>query len=134
MRAAREASAIAFERDPARQALIRSNAENLGCPGLIIVAGEAPQSFAGQPAPDAVFLGGDVANEAIFTAAWNALKPGGRLVANSVTLEGEQALVARAEKHGGELVRIDVAVLDMIGRRRVMRPRLPVMQWAVTKP
>jgi precorrin-6Y C5,15-methyltransferase (decarboxylating) len=134
MRAARDANAIAFERDPARQALIRSNAENLGCPGLVIVPGEAPQSFAGQPAPDAVFLGGDVANEAIFTAAWNALKPGGRLVANSVTLEGEQALLARAEKHGGELVRIDVAVLDTIGRRRVMRPRLPVMQWAVSKP
>jgi precorrin-6Y C5,15-methyltransferase (decarboxylating) len=134
MRAARDAAAIAFERDPARQALIRSNAENLGCPGLAIVAGEAPQSLAGQKAPDAVFLGGDVANEAIFTAAWAALKPVGRLVANSVTLEGEQALLARAEKHGGELVRLDISVLDTIGRRKVLRPRLPVTQWAVVKP
>jgi precorrin-6Y C5,15-methyltransferase (decarboxylating) len=134
MRAARDAAAIAFERSPARQALIRTNAENLGCPGLAVVAGDAPQSLFGQPAPDAVFIGGDVANEAIFAAAWDALKPGGRLVANSVTLEGEQALLVRSERFGGELTRIDIAVLDTIGRRRVLRPRLPVTQWAVVKP
>jgi precorrin-6Y C5,15-methyltransferase (decarboxylating) len=134
MRAARDAAAIAFERDPARQALIRTNAGNLGCPGLAVVAGDAPQSLAGQKTPDAVFMGGDVANEAIFAAAWDALKPGGRLVANSVTLEGEQALLARSGRFGGELIRIDIAVLDTIGRRRVLRPRLPVTQWAVVKP
>ena len=60
-------------------------------PGLRVVEGEAPGALAGLPAPDAVFLGGGVAAEA-FEAAVAALRPGGRLVVNAVTLE-TQALV-----------------------------------------
>jgi len=134
MRAAREAKAIAFERSATRCALIGSNAQNLGAPALEIVAGEAPASLAEAPTPDAVFLGGDVGNEAIFNAAWSALRPGGRLVANAVTLEGEAALYARQAALGGELIRLEISHLDRIGSRHVLRPRLPVTQWAVRKP
>jgi precorrin-6B C5,15-methyltransferase / cobalt-precorrin-6B C5,C15-methyltransferase len=86
------------------------------------------------PAPDAVFLGGGVSNETLFHACWTALRSGGRLVANAVTLDGEQALLARQSRLGGELARLDVAILDTIGEHRAFRPRLPVTQWAVTKP
>jgi len=134
MRAARYATAIAFERDPTRREMIARNTRALGTPGLAIVGGDAPASLAGQPAPDAVFLGGDVANAALFEACWAALRPAGRLVANAVTLDGEQALFARQAELGGELVRIDVATLDTVGAHRVLRPRLPVTQWAVQKP
>jgi precorrin-6Y C5,15-methyltransferase (decarboxylating) len=134
MRAARDAEAIAFERQPDRLRMIATNAAALGVPGLRIEGETAPQSLAGKPAPDAIFLGGGVADEVLFEACWQALKPGGRLVANAVTLDAEQALYARYQRHGGELVRIDVAILDQLGGHQVLRPRLPVTQWAVQKP
>ncbi len=134
LRAARDAEAIAFEREGERLQMIAVNAAALGVPTLRIENGEAPGSLAGMPAPDAVFLGGGVADEALFNACWQALKPGGRLVANAVTLDGEAALYARQARLGGELIRIDVSVLDAIGSQRVLRPRLPVTQWVVVKP
>lgn len=134
LRAARDAKAIAFERNPERLAMIDANARALGAPSLQIVGGAAPESLAGQTAPDAIFLGGDVGNEALFDACWAALKPGGRLVANAVTLDGEQGIYARHERLGGEIVRIDVSVLDRVGDHRVLRPRMAVTQWLVIKP
>lgn len=134
MRAARDASAIAFEREGERLQMIAVNAANLGVPSLRIENGDAPLSFTGMPTPDAIFLGGAVADETLFHACWTALRTGGRLVANAVTIEGEQALFARNARLGGDLTRIDIASLDTIGSHRVLRPRMPVTQWAVTKP
>ncbi len=134
MRAARDTSAIAFEREGERLQMIAVNAANLGTPMLRIENGDAPDSLIGMPAPDAIFLGGAVANETLFHACWTALRPGGRLVANAVTLEGEQALYARHARLGGELLRLDIAALDSVGSHRALRPRLPVTQWSVTKP
>ncbi len=59
--------------------------------------------------------------------------PGRRLVANAVTLEGDAALIARHEKFGGELVRIDISHASTVGSRRAMRPRMAVTQWRVSK-
>jgi precorrin-6Y C5,15-methyltransferase (decarboxylating) len=134
MRAARDATAIAFEREGERLQMIAVNADTLGVPTLRIENGGAPDSLIGMPTPDAIFLGGAVANETLFHACWTALRSGGRFVANAVTLEGEQALYERHARLGGELVRIDVAALDTIGSHRALRPRMPVTQWSVTKP
>jgi len=134
MRAAPGAEAIAFERQGERLQMIAVNAEALGVPGLRTENGQAPASFAGMPTPDAIFLGGGIANAVLFEAAWAALRPGGRFVANAVTLEGEAALFARQERLGGDITRIDVAVLDQVGPHRVLRPRLPVTQWVAVKP
>ena len=134
MRAARDAHAIAFEREGERLQMIAVNASNLGTPTLRIESGDAPDSLAGMPTPDAVFLGGAVADEALFHSCWIALRTGGRFVANAVTLDAEQALYTRQARLGGDLVRIDVASLDTIGAHRALRPRLPVTQWSVTKP
>ena len=134
MRAARDAAAIAFEREGERLQMIAVNAASLGVPTLRIENGDAPDSLVGMPTPDAIFLGGAVSNETLFHFCWTALRPGGRLVANAVTLEAEQALYERQRRLGGELARIDVANLDTIGGHRMLRPRLPVTQWSVTKP
>ena len=133
MRAARGARAIAFERDAERSARIARNAETLGVPGLKIVCGEAPQTLDGQERPDALFLGGDVGNPELFEAAFAALKPGGRLVANAVTLSGETALLAYYARYGGDITRIGVEALDMIGGEAAFRPRMRVTQYALTK-
>lgn len=134
MRAARDATAIAFEREGERLQMIAVNADRLGVPSLRIENGNAPDSLVGMPTPDAIFLGGAVANETLFHTCWTALRSGGRLVANAVTLEGEQALYERNARLGGDLVRLDVATLDAVGSHRALRPRLPVTQWSVTKP
>ena len=134
MRSARDAKTIAFEREGERLQMIAVNADRLGVPTLKIETGEAPDSLVGQPAPDAIFLGGDVGNETLFHACWSALRRSGRLVANAVTLEGEQALYERQARLGGELCRMDVSVLDRIGAHRALRPRMAVTQWSVSKP
>lgn len=134
MRAAPRATATCFERMQARIEMIEKNRKALGAPGLKIIVGQAPQSFADLDLPDAIFIGGDVGNSELFDACWEALRPGGRLVANAVTLDGETALVARLEKHGGDLARIEVSHLDTVGSHKTLRPRMAVTQWNVTKP
>jgi len=133
MRAARDTKAICFERDDKRQQMIAHNRNALGTPTLEIVSGNAPQNLVQQPTPDAIFIGGDVANNELFSACWHALKPGGRLVANAVTMEGERALFDRHESHGGALARIEVSVTSNVGNYRVLKPRMAVTQWLVTK-
>lgn len=134
MRAARDARAIAIEREGERAQMIALNAAALGTPALRIETGAAPHSLAGLPVPDAVFIGGAVADDEVFDTCWAALRPGGRLVANAVTLGGEAALLARHARLGGELTRIAISTLDRIGGEVVLRPKLPVLQWAVQKP
>lgn len=134
MRAARNAHAIAFERDPKRLEMISANADALGTPRLKIVAGALPDSLRGEPSPDAAFIGGAIGDEGVFDAVWRALKPGGLLVANTVSLDGEARVLDLHAVHGGDLVRIDISHLDRIGGMRVMRPRMAVLQWRTQKP
>ncbi len=150
------AHAIAIEQNPERCRLIEQNADQLGAPRLRIVCGKAPEALAGLPRPDVVFLGGAVADEAVFEAAWEALPRGGWLVANAISLQAEQALLARHAKYGGELMRMHFAHAAPLSMReesspagatagmaeartplsgyQVFRQTLPVTQWRVRKP
>jgi precorrin-6Y C5,15-methyltransferase (decarboxylating) len=134
MRGCRGCEAIAFERNPERLATIAANAERLGTPRLVAVAGEAPASFADHEPPHALFIGGGLGTPGVFEAAWERLRPGGPMVANAVTIEGEMHLYDLHDKHGGELVRIEVARLSRIGPLRALKPRMPVVQWRTRKP
>ncbi|MBS0559244.1 MAG: precorrin-6y C5,15-methyltransferase (decarboxylating) subunit CbiE [Proteobacteria bacterium] len=126
--------AIAIERDPARAARIVRNAEALGVPGLTVVEGAAPEALAGLPAPDAVFLGGGAHLPGVIDAAWAALPPGGRIVANAVTLETEATLLAARARLGGSLSRIGIERMDKVGPMHAYRPAMTVTQWAAEKP
>lgn len=134
MRAARGCEAIAFESEAERLRLIAANASRLGTPRLRIAAGEAPATLLGQDAPDAVFIGGGLGVPGVFEASWEALKPGGAMVANVVTIEGEMHLYDLHEKHGGDLARIEVSYLTRIGSLRALKPRMAVTQWRARKP
>ncbi|MBL8906547.1 MAG: precorrin-6y C5,15-methyltransferase (decarboxylating) subunit CbiE [Rhizobiales bacterium] len=134
MRAARGARAIAIERDESRLAMLAENADRLGTPRINIVNGEAPAALAGLEEPDAVFIGGGVGDPGVFETSWEALKSGGRMVANVVTLEGELHVIDLQDKHGGDLVRIDVSVLSKVGDLRALKPRMSVLQWRAIKP
>ena len=52
-------------------------------------------------APDAVFVGGGLTAPDLLERCWSALGPGGRLVANAVTLEGEALLARWYGERGG---------------------------------
>ncbi len=125
---------IAFEQHSDRTARIRRNAERLGVPGLKVIEGTAPETFAGLTSPDAIFIGGGVANEGLFNACWTALASQGRLVANAVTIESEACLVSRHARYGGGLMRMMVSRADPVGRSHAWRPMMQVTQWTVTKP
>jgi precorrin-6Y C5,15-methyltransferase (decarboxylating) len=127
-------SAIAFEADPVRAARAARNAASLGVPDLQIEHGHAPDVLAGLPQPDAVFIGGGARDADVIAAAWAALRPEGRLVANAVTLETETALVAARERYGGSLTRLSVERLEPVGRLHAFRPAMSVTQWTAVKP
>jgi precorrin-6Y C5,15-methyltransferase (decarboxylating) len=66
-------------------------------------------------------------------AAMSALRPDGRLVANAVSLEMEQALLTLHARHGGELVRLSVAQAVPLGAMSGWRPSMPITQWRWSK-
>lgn len=133
LRAERTAQAIAVERDPARAARIARNALGLGVPRLEIVTGTAPQALAGLAEPDAVFVGGAVRNDDLLETCFAALRPGGRFVANAVTLEGEAALADFHTRHGGGMTRISVSRLEPVGPAHGWRALRTVTQLALVK-
>ncbi|GGU28488.1 precorrin-6y C5,15-methyltransferase (decarboxylating) subunit CbiE [Streptomyces lavendofoliae] len=133
MRTHRTCRAVSVERSPERAARIARNAAALGVPALRVVTAAAPAGLAGLDAPDAVFIGGGLTVPGLLDACWDALAPGGRLVANTVTLESEALLADRYRRHGGELVRLAVAHAVPVGGFTGWRQAMPVTQWSVTK-
>jgi precorrin-6Y C5,15-methyltransferase (decarboxylating) len=127
-------TAVAIERDAARAARIARNAAALGVPDLAIVQADAPAGLAGLPLPDAVFIGGGATVPGVIETAWSALRQGGRLVANAVTLETQAVLTRHFQALGGSLKTIQIAHADPVGRFTAMRPAMAVTQWAATKP
>jgi precorrin-6Y C5,15-methyltransferase (decarboxylating) len=132
MRAARYARAIGIEPRADRRAMAATNALALGTPGFQIVEGSAPAALDGLPSPDAIFIGGGLTAE-VFEAAWSALRPLGRLVANAVTLESEALMLDLYKSHGGQLVKLGVQRADAVGRLTAFRPLMPVTQWSLIK-
>jgi precorrin-6Y C5,15-methyltransferase (decarboxylating) len=125
--------AIAIEASAERIDRIRENAAGFGVPALHIVAGFAPHALGGLPAPDAIFVGGGGSDPGVMDAAIEALKPGGRIVANGVTTEMEAVLLALHAARGGSLARIDIARVAPIGSMNGWRPAMPVTQWSWTR-
>jgi len=123
-----------------RAARIRRNAAAFGVPGLDIVESEAPAALANLARPDAVFIGGGAGDPGVLDAAVSALRSGGRLVVNAVTLATEGVLLGRHAGMGGELIQIAVARAAPLGRSPdsqspiAWRPALPVTQWTWVKP
>ena len=101
--------AVAIEQRADRAARIRRNAAAFGVPDLEIVEGAAPAALTELAVPDAVFVGGGAGDAGVLDAASRALRPGGRLVVNAVTLETEALLLARHAALGGELIRIAIS-------------------------
>ena len=123
--------AVAIESSAERVATITANAAALGVPGLEVVHGRAPAALDGLPAPDTVFIGGGLTRDGVLDRCLAALRPGGRLVANAVTVESEAVLAAAYAKLGGELTRITVQRGSPVGGFTGWRSFMPVTIWSV---
>jgi precorrin-6Y C5,15-methyltransferase (decarboxylating) len=136
-------SAVAIERRADRAARIRLNASAFGVPNLQVLEATAPEALQGLTAPHAVFIGGGATDPDVIDIVQRALRPGGRLVINAVTLETESLLVTEHARAGGTLTRIEISRAGPIGGengrtidRPVLgwRPAMPITQWTWMKP
>ncbi|MGE5478693.1 MAG: precorrin-6y C5,15-methyltransferase (decarboxylating) subunit CbiE [Bacteroidales bacterium] len=124
--------AVAIEPRADRCARIAANAAALGVPGLQVVRGNAPDALPYSD-PDAIFVGGGVSVPGLLDACWSSLRPGGRLVANAVTAEGEAALIALHARFGGQMIRLAVSRLAPVGGFHTWHPAMPVTQYVGRK-
>jgi precorrin-6B C5,15-methyltransferase / cobalt-precorrin-6B C5,C15-methyltransferase len=133
LRAEPTAGAFAVERHAERAERARENARRLGVPRLEVVLGAAPEALCDLPGPDAIFIGGGLTSAGVIQRCWYSLRPGGTIVANAVTLEGERVLMFARERLGGELARIEIAHAEPLGSFDAWRAQLPVVQWSMRK-
>jgi precorrin-6B C5,15-methyltransferase / cobalt-precorrin-6B C5,C15-methyltransferase len=125
--------AIAIEQHPQRLQFIADNMSALGTPHLQLVQGKAPAALADLPTPDAIFIGGGVTIPGLLDTCWTALRSGGRLVANAVTIESELQLLQWQQQVGGELTRIAIQRTQTIGGFLGWKPLSPITQLVVRK-
>jgi precorrin-6Y C5,15-methyltransferase (decarboxylating) len=126
-------TATAIEVREDRVANIRSNAAAFGLAHRIaVITGSAPEALAALEAPDAVFIGGGL-DSTMFDAIWSRLASGARLVAHAVTLETEAMLGELHQRHGGELMRVEIAHAAPLGRYRSWEASRPVVQWSAVR-
>jgi precorrin-6Y C5,15-methyltransferase (decarboxylating) len=125
---------IAIEARSDRAERLRRNALALGVPDLTIIEGTAPAAFAGLAPPDAAFIGGGATDPGLLDAVIAALKSGGRLVVNAVTLETQALLIEQHARHGGDLIQLSIARVDTVGAFHALKPAMAVLQWAWSKP
>ncbi|SEE48068.1 precorrin-6y C5,15-methyltransferase (decarboxylating) subunit CbiE [Bradyrhizobium erythrophlei] len=126
-------TAIAVEARGERAANIRSNAASFGLTHRItVIEGGAPGVLSDLEAPDAVFIGGGLDAD-MFDAIWSRVAPGTRLVAHAVTLETEALLADLYQRHGGELMRVEIAQAEPLGRYRSWKAARPIVQWSAVR-
>jgi precorrin-6Y C5,15-methyltransferase (decarboxylating) len=126
--------AIAVEKRAERAARVRRNAAAFGVPQLDIVERSAPAALVALEPPDAIFIGGGAGEPGMLDAASAALRSGGRLVVNAVTLETEALLIARHSALSGDLIRLAISRAGAVGEKSGWRSAMPVTQWVWTKP
>jgi precorrin-6B C5,15-methyltransferase / cobalt-precorrin-6B C5,C15-methyltransferase len=94
---------FAIEVDPEGVAICAENVREHGVDNVRVIAGRAPEALLGLEAPDAVFVGGSKGSMGpIVDAALSALKPGGRLVINAITLENVAEAYTALKARGAE--------------------------------
>ncbi|MEV0620097.1 precorrin-6y C5,15-methyltransferase (decarboxylating) subunit CbiE [Nonomuraea sp. NPDC050404] len=133
MRSHPSCAAVAVEHRADRAAALRRNADRLGVPSLRVVEGRAPAALDGLPAPDAVFVGGGLTTPGLLEHCWERLGPGGRLVANAVTLESESVIAQWYGRLGGDLVRLAVQRASPVGGFTGWRAAMPITVWSLTR-
>ncbi len=85
---ARQGEVYAVEKNHERIEHIKENIRRTGAYGVEVIHGEAPQCLDSLPDPDKIFLGGGMkGNKSLIQKLCERLKPGGRVVANTVLMD-----------------------------------------------
>jgi precorrin-6Y C5,15-methyltransferase (decarboxylating) len=144
-----EGRVYAIEVDPEGVAICGENLRAHAVDNVEVIAGRAPEALARLDTPDAVFVGGSKGSMAeIIEVALARLRPGGRLVANAITLENAaeayQAMRARGlvpevtllQISRGEPLGALVTEGPGVGAARYLRYEAlnPIQIFAVSKP
>ena len=132
-----EGRVYAIEVDPEGVAICEDNARAHGADNVAVIAGRAPEALAGLEAPDAVFVGGSKGSmAAIIDTALDRLRPGGRLVANAITLEnaGEAYQALRARGLVPEVTLLQVSRSEPLAHYLRYEALNPIQIFAVTVP
>jgi len=108
----------AIDKNDEAISLIRENAARFGVRNINIIKGTAPESLVHVGKADRVFIGGSAGRlEAIFEWMEVALSPGGRVVANFITLENAALMIRLLEESGyGD---IDIVHMSVSRGRRI---------------
>jgi len=114
---------VAVEKDPQRVAQIKANAKRFGVRNLKVVQAVLPDGLKRLPRPDRVFIGGggrDLGR--IITAAAECLRPGGRIVVNTVLVSSVNTVREALKALGFDIELIQVQInrsRDMPGGERL---------------
>ncbi|MBL1421969.1 MAG: precorrin-6y C5,15-methyltransferase (decarboxylating) subunit CbiE [Alphaproteobacteria bacterium] len=140
MRLGQGSTSHAVEQNEQRSLNIKINAENLGVPNIKIHHGDIMKFAQKLPTPDAVFIGGGLTLE-VFNMAYEALRLGGRLVINVISLEGLAYVQQICQKFNQDftqlrqlsVTQISTSNLMDIGKLHTFKPNIAVTQLALIK-
>ena len=133
----------AIEHHPERLACLTANRDKFGVvQNLHPIAQSAPQGLAELPRPHKIFVGGSSGNLAdMLNTAWQALLPGGRLVATAVMEQSKADAQQFAPQELTTQQILDATVMqiaisrgDVLAGQRVLRPNMAVMLYRWDKP
>jgi precorrin-6Y C5,15-methyltransferase (decarboxylating) len=127
----------AIEVDPEGVAICRENLRAHAVDNVRVVAGRAPEALAELETPDAVFVGGSKGSmEEIIDVALERLRPGGRLVVNTITLEnsGEAYQAFRKRELVPEVTLLQISRAEPLAHYLRYEAQNPIQIFAVTKP
>ena len=117
-------SVYAFERKSEAVSLFRKNMEHFGVENITLVEGEAPEAFAGLPAPDAVFIGGSAGRLKDILSALLRFGRSMRVVITAITLETLEELLRLEEMPevtGFRMRQISFGEAEPLGAYHVMK-------------
>jgi precorrin-6Y C5,15-methyltransferase (decarboxylating) len=108
---ARHGRVYAVEKNAEDLELIRENLEKFRVGNVTVLHARAPDGLDELPDPDAIFIGGSGGElREILEIAWKRLRPGGRVVANAITLDNSHEAVSGMKAAGFEVEAILVQI------------------------
>ncbi|MCF8010831.1 MAG: precorrin-6Y C5,15-methyltransferase (decarboxylating) subunit CbiT [Clostridiales bacterium] len=109
---------------------LRENIDLFETPKVIIVPGSAPGALEDLPLADRIFIGGSGgAIKQVLEEVYNKLKPGGRLVASSITMDTGPEVIKFMEKHDFkdiDITSVNIAKANSRGRVYMWHSHNPV--------
>ncbi|MBE3603280.1 precorrin-6y C5,15-methyltransferase (decarboxylating) subunit CbiE [bacterium] len=127
----------AVEVDPEGVEICRENLRAHAIDNVRVIAGRAPEVLADLETPDAVFVGGSKGSmDEIVEFALERLRPGGRLVANAITLENSGEIYSALRKRGivPEVTLLQISRAEPLARYLRFEALNPIQIFAAEKP